>query len=90
MKQTMTAAQRAKKKEYQKLLKMHGLALKWFNGFSYAEKLIAGAMISIRKKGDNFNIVVRGKGTWRKYFEREAAVLMRSLMKYGTVTVDLI
>lgn len=87
---TMTTAQRAKKKECQKLLKMHGLGLKWFNGFSYAEKLIAGAMISVRKKGDQFTITVRGKGTCRKYFEREAAVLMKSLMKYGTVTVDLI
>lgn len=78
------------KKEYQKLLKMHGLALKWFNGFSYAEKLIGGAMISIRKKDDRFTITVRGKGTWRKYFEREAIVLQKSLSKYGAVTVELI
>lgn len=81
---------------YKKILADHGLKFRYDdpkkkswafkchedqNGFE--------AMISVTRKKGKFSIQTLGRGSWKKYFDREARVLEASLKVFGEVSVSL-
>ena len=79
---------------YRKLLKNHGLRLKYddplktsFAMKEYEDERWRKSVIWVQRKKGKFLIAVLGLGDWKKYFAKEARILANRLAEFGEVEV---
>lgn len=77
-------------RSYRDILRSHGLKLMYedskkasFAWKSYKDESGKEALILVERKRGAFSVKAFGKGSWRKYFSREAAVLKKLLAESG-------